>query len=537
MATILDIHGNPISTARFVTSASHDAGAFRDPIASWFGPQISSWIALNQERITMQRRAEDLASNDWAANSALSALSFNSIGTGLVPQSSIPAKQLGITKKQATELSEQMEWAFSRWTTEADICSTMNFADLQMLGLRNMLSRGEMLHLAIMLSEKERLENHKLFSLTLQAIKPQRLRTPGDLTLDSTIRDGIRFSPYGKPLGYYIVNPQPSMTDTFTPIDEVYSQDFTYFPARIAHRTMVFHLFRHETEEQTRGISTFASGMTLFRNLSDALNYELMAQVMAASMPTFIATENNTMPLGITETGTSEKSEKFHSIEPGAVYYGDINQKPYSLESKRPSANFSKFVEIILRAMAASQGIPYETLAKDYSKTNYSSMRAALNEAWKLYDYYRSWFARQYCQPIWEMVVEEAWLRGMFTLPDGAPDFYDARDLWCNANWVGPAKGFVDPVKEIQATILALQNKLTTMHEAWAERGGDWDEASQVLLEEQKILQKLNVTNDTSVSMQNNSDAFVENDDTSDEDTEDKDLRHHRKYGDEEDEY
>ena len=141
--------------------------------------------------------------------------------------------------------------------------------------------------------------------------------------------------------------------------------------------------------------------------------------------------------------------------------------------------------------MAASQGIPYESLAKDYSKTNYSSMRAALNEAWKLYGYYRQWFARSYCQPFWEMLVEEAWLRGFITLPPGAPDFYEARELWCNATWVGPARGFVDPVKEIEAIILALQNNLMTYGEAWAERGGDWDEGSAVMLSEAAMLGRL----------------------------------------------
>ena len=76
------------------------------------------------------------------------------------------------------------------------------------------------------------------------------------------------------------------------------------------------------------------------------------------------------------------------------------------LESKRPSANFSAFVEIVLRATAASVGIPYESLTKDFSKTNYSSARAALNEAWKLYSFYRNWFGRLYCQPVYEMVIE-----------------------------------------------------------------------------------------------------------------------------------
>lgn len=487
---ILNMYGKPIHTSRFIRSASHDAGSFRDPISGWIGPEISSWAELKRERDIMQRRANDLASNNWAAHSSLNALISNSIGTGLLPKSAIPAEQLGITKEQAVAIGRQMEWLFSRWSNEADITGTQNFVDLQLLGLKSILVNGEMLHLAIMLDENHRKAECRLFSLALQAIRPQRLRTPSDLATNPLIKDGIKFSDYGKPEFYYIANPDVSILDTGANYDSVLSTDFACIPAKIAHRQQVFHIFKRDTEEQTRGFSIFAPAIALFRNLDDALNYELLSQVINASMSVFIATENNMMPV-TAEFTNNETGEKVHQVSPGSVLYGDIGQKPYVLENNRPSANFAVFVELILRAMAASQGIPYETLVKDYSKTNYSSMRAALNEAWKVYNFYRQWFSRQYCQPIWEMLIEEAWLRGMLKFPNNAPDFYDARDLWCNASWIGPQKGFVDPVKEVQSVILALQNKLITYGEAWAERGGDFDEAAPIMMEEQKFLQKL----------------------------------------------
>ena len=79
-------------------------------------------------------------------------------------------------------------------------------------------------------------------------------------------------------------------------------------------------------------------------------------------------------------------------------------------------------------------------------------------------------------------------LRGMFELPKGAPGFYKARKFWCNVDWIGPSRGFVDPVKEITATILALQNRLMTYGEAWAESGRDFDEGYARMLEESPLL-------------------------------------------------
>lgn len=478
----------PVSTRRYVPRASHDAGAYRDPISGWRGPQAATSQAAEQERKVAQRRADDLAANDWAATSSLSAITQNAIGTGLNPKAAIPAAMLGISIEEAARIGKEMEWAFARWMETADISGLCHFYDLQLLGLRGMLAKGEMLHLAVMLTESERKSQGRLFSLAIQSLCPERLRTPQDLTTDPAIKDGIRFSEAGRPETYYIANPKASGLDAFATTETLLSQDFSAIPLFRNNRRLVFHLYLKMVEEQTRGFSMFSPGISLFRNLTDALQYELFAQVMAASFPVFIATETGQAPLGAEET---PQGERYHEIRAGNVYYGEANEKPIPLESKRPSANFASFVEIILRAIAASEGIPYESLAKDFSKTNYSSMRAALNEAWKVYNFYRQWFGRSYCQPIWQMVIEEAILRGFVRLPKNAPPFSACPELWCNAAWVGPAKGFVDPVKEIQAVALALKNGLMTYGEAWAERGGDFDEACETLQAEKEMLNKI----------------------------------------------
>lgn len=500
---ILDPSGRPVSTSRMVAKASRDSGAHRGSIAEWFGPQVSTPQGESRERSVMQRRAADLSANSWAAHSAVEAISVNAIGTGLVPTSSIPADMLGIPPEAARELGKRMEWAFALWTTEADVRGQCHFSDLQNLGIRTMLGLGEMVHLVVMFGDADCKRFDRSFSLALQTLSPSRLMTPSDLTADPYVRDGVRLSDYGRPEGYYLATPKAAIESSLLSIEStaLLSSDFTYVPSRVGHRPGLFHLFRHETDEQVRGVSAFSKGIELFRNLSDAISYELFAQVIAASFPVFIAMENGgaQLPAGVAEAfGTVEEgeaAERLQRITPGQIVYGNANEKPQVLESNRPSSNFQAFVDIVLRATAASVGIPYESLTKDFSKTNYSSARAALNEAWKLYSFYREWFGRLYCQPLYEMVIEEAYLRGMFELPAGAPGFYEARKFWCNADWRGPSRGFVDPVKEITATILALQNRLMTYKEAWAERGGDFDEAVATMLEEDPMLDRLGPLN------------------------------------------
>ena len=151
---LFDQFGNPVSTARMTARASCGS------LSGWRGQQVLSREGESRERGVMQRRAADLAANDWAAHSAVEAVSGNAIGTGLVPKASIPADMLGIP-------------------SEADVRGQCHFADLQNLGVRTMLGMGEMLHLAVMFGGGG-------------------VRTAG-------ARAG-----YGRPEGYYLATPKAS---------------------------------------------------------------------------------------------------------------------------------------------------------------------------------------------------------------------------------------------------------------------------------------------------------------------------------------
>ena len=86
------------------------------------------------------------------------------------------------------------------------------------------------------------------------------------------------------------------------------------------------------------------------------------------------------------------------------------------------------------------------------------------------------------------MVIEEAWLNGRLKFPTAAPDFYDAITLYTQATWIGPSRGYVDPVKEIASTVTALENRLMTYSEAIAERGRDFEEVMEEREEEEERL-------------------------------------------------
>jgi capsid protein len=137
--------------------------------------------------------------------------------------------------------------------------------------------------------------------------------------------------------------------------------------------------------------------------------------------------------------------------------------------SPRPTTAFPLFLTAFLQRVAAARGISYEQLAMDWSKTNYSSARAALNEVWRTISRLFAQFSEQFLDPIRYCVIEEAFDRGYLAPPDGAPDFWELPAAYLNGRWIGPGRGYVDPTKEAEGANMRIDGLLSTL----AGRGGN----------------------------------------------------------------
>lgn len=492
-SSILDSRGRPVPQAP-LTSPSRESGSYRGTLSHYRTRRVGTPLGEAAERVITQERAADLYANNFAAKSSVDSIATNAVGTGLMPRPVIPYKQLGISRDEAKEVKEQMLWNWEEWCPQADAAARMAFEDLQLLGIKSLLRPGELVHLPVMLPV-DGIE--RTYGLALQALSPLRMCTPSDLSASPDIRDGVHLNAHGAPLGYYIAAPVAALGRT---VDKsaLTSADFRYIKAKNGHRPGIFHIFKNDDEEQVRGTSSLGPGMKLFKNLDDAIDYELLAQVLAASFPVFIGmdAERGALPPDVRERlgygpGGEPKRSLHQTVDPGTFVYGEPGEKPEVLESRRPSQNFMAFCELVLRAQGAMQQMPYEVVMKDFSKSNYSSIRAAMNEAWKVFMLYRRFYARHYCQPIWAMVQEEAYLRGRLKLPKGAPGFYERRLMWCNSYWDGPSRGFVDPVKEVLANIYAINNRLASRTKVLAEQGEDFDETMDVIEDEDERMKDM----------------------------------------------
>ncbi len=162
--------------------------------------------------------------------------------------------------------------------------------------------------------------------------------------------------------------------------------------------------------------------------------------------------------------------------------------KPFA-PNRQPSA-IDAFSTVMLRHIATGLNMPYELIFRDFSKTNYSSARAALLEAWRYFMAVRQYVADHWASIIFDLWFEEAVHRGR--IPDCTPaDYYANQVAWTRCKWIGSGRGWVDPFKEARASSERLGNGVSTLEDECAEQGRDWREVMEQRAREAQLAQEL----------------------------------------------
>lgn len=427
----------------------------------------------------LRERSRDLNRNDGIAAGATNAVVNNVVGSGIMPQSQINAERLNISPEKGLELQMQAENAWNKWKRNADSTNRLDFDDIQALAQRQILENGEIFFLPLMISDR------RPYSLALEAVEADRVMTPAAKWKEGKMRAGIEFGTRGQPIAYWIKKSHPGSYSFGT----YRMDDFKRVAAwNKVGRQNVMHLFHQLRPGQSRGTPWFAPALDIFKDMAEYLETELVAARVAACYALLVTSPNPySMAVQATEGETDSEGKPVEYLEPGIIKYLTEGENVHAFTPNRPGTTFDPFVERILRAIGVALDLPYEILAKDFSKTNYSSARAALLEARRFFEVRQTWLAKKLCQPCWEMVLEEAWLRGDFK----ASDFLTHKRDYCRARWIPNGWQWVDPVKEANGAQISLKNNMTTLSHVLASHGLDLDETLEMRATELKKIKDL----------------------------------------------
>jgi lambda family phage portal protein len=427
---------------------------------------------------TLRQRSRDLNRNDAHASAITGTIVANVVGTGLRPQSRPDAEALGVSPEDAVQFARRAERAWRRWCVTADSQNRMDFCEIQALVKRQILENGEVFILPLMVKN----DAARRYALALEIIEADRVSTPPGQS-GPRMRDGIELGARGEPIAYWIRMRHPGDA-SLGAVSSGGAQEWVRYPAvNRAGRKNVLHLYAVKRPGQSRGEPFFAPVLSAFKDLADFMEAEIVAARVAACFTAFVTKADPVSYTGgLTETDAA--GNKLESLEPGMMRYLAPGEAITFGDPKRPSGAFEPFVLAVLRSIGASLGLPLELVLKDFSRTNYSSARAALLEARRYFRGDQQWLASRLCQPCWEWVLEEAWLREDVPSVDLVGD---QREDWLRASWITPGWGWVDPVKEVESSRLAIEAGLSTLADECAAQGRDWED---VLVQQQREQQK-----------------------------------------------
>lgn len=179
-------------------------------------------------------------------------------------------------------------------------------------------------------------------------------------------------------------------------------------------------------------------------------------------------------------------------LSPGMVVGLNPGEKANTTNPGRPNAQFDPFVTAILRQVGSALEVPYELLVKHFT-SSYSASRAALLEAWKMFRKRREWFSNNFIQVVYEEWMYEAYLQGRIDIKTFRQDPLLDR-AWTAAQWNGPSQGQIDPLKEAKASVLKINNGLSSRTKEMTElNGGDFEQNVRILAKENKLLEEKGV--------------------------------------------
>lgn len=392
----------------------------------------------------------------------------------------------------------------------------LTFSGLVRLAIAGFTFTGEVLATAEWIREVGR-----PFSTAIQLVAPTRLSNPDGMMDDANLRRGVQRDNRGKPIAYYI---RTSYATEFYYGADVYA--WARVPVQKPWgRKQVVHIADQIQPDQTRGVSSLVAVLAQMKmtkkfqqvTLQNAIINASYAASIESDMPReVIAQQLGAGPtdnpqaaflnlLGSYLTAMRQYAGAGEAIAvDGAkipIFFPGTKMNVHNLGT--PGGVGTDFEDSLLRGIAAGLGISYEEFAHDFTKSNYSSARAAMLSTYKHMQARKRFVADRFADEVYALWLEEEFGAGNLPLPRGfgTEMFYQpySKECFTACDWIGSGRGQIDELKETQAALLRIKGGLSTREIEISKFGGDWRKFYRQLSREQKLADELELTFDDNV--------------------------------------
>lgn len=536
---ITNAQGVPYPDARARAAAAVSAAiaprtAFRaaDPMSqelgTWHPAPVSADTAIAYERMPIAGRIHDLVRNNGWASQAVRREIEAAIGANLRLSYTPDYEALGLDAEWAAEFKREVQGRWRVYANDPDkYCDAARRNTIPVLfaqAYRHAFVDGDALAVV-----RHRTDGRGMARTMLQVINPLRLSNPAGVPNADDIRSGVELDEDGAAVAYHIRDRHPYDAAAWSSPRQF---RWTRVPRETPWgRPNVIHFFEADDAGQTRGATRLAALVEGLKAQDKYERTEMQAATVNALLAAYIESPMDTQQLmeglsGGLDAGSAHGLSGYQALreafhESARLTLGGVQlqhlfpgEKLGFHAAARPAGNYEPFVAAVLRKVAAASGLSYEQVAGDWSKTNYSSARAALLEVWRGLYMRRHMFTRGFCTPFFGCWLEEQVAEGRLdhVLPRNAPSFWEAKAAYVKADWIGPARGWVDPEKEAKAADQRMKPGINTWADEVSEQGKDPDEHRQALIAELAEFRKAGLVHPMDRAVATNSPAVATDD-------------------------
>lgn len=420
----------------------------------------------------LRARSRQLANDNDYVKKFLGLCKTNVVGpTGICLQSQAKDPN-GKLDKAAIQLIEE---AFSRWAKmgNCDVTGKLSWTDLQELVIETTARDGECL--------VRKVKNYpNAFRFALQVLEADQLdvNLNKDLGNGSYIRMGIEFNPWGRPVAYHILTKHPGDLTLYAPGNQKYERVLA---------SDVIHVFDPLRPGQSRGIPWMHAAMTRLNMLGGYEEAELVAARIGAAKMGFFTRQPDANGANY-EGDQDEWGNPIMEAEPGSFETLPVGMDFKTFDPTHPSGNFGPFIKSVLRGISSGLGVTYNGLANDLEGVNFSSIRAGVLEERDQWMMLQRWLIEAFCEPVFSDWLDMALLTQQLRLP------YSKFEKFLAVTWQGRRWQWVDPEKDMQASLLALKMGIKSVEDVIRETGRDPNDVLEAIAKSKENLKKLGLT-------------------------------------------
>lgn len=484
---LLNEYGKPIQRSHhnktLASGYSHAGASLLKPVFkgwNWAGGAPDDDIVANLPII--RQRSRQLSMEAPIVAGLHNTLVTNIVGDGLRPEPTPDAEFLGMAPEDVKKWKASVLrlWETFAESPNCDVYRRDNFYEMTRLVCRAQSESGDCF---VTMPRFER--RNAPFMLKVQVVEADCVADPEGAErvehemLGNDIYGGVEVSEWGNVVGYwfYTGHPLAIRKRHHYNYNTASRPRWIFIPAYGAETGLpnVLHLMQSERPGQRRGIPIIAPVIELVLTLDRYIKAESIAANIQSLFTVMIKSDDPDFEPGVGDENENEDDEPLVELGPGVVQRLKPGEDAVAFDPSRPTTSFEPFIKTVVQLIGPSVNLPYELLMQLF-QASFSASQAAVNVARKGFKVKQSGLVNDFCQPIYDMLLDEAVARGMIY----APGYFDnpiTRRAYTRAKWSGPGIIQIDIGKSASNFEKLTQLGYATASEATSElTGGNYYE-------------------------------------------------------------